>query len=184
MLGSEGRLGVVTRATVQRAAHMPEFEAFYGVFFHNWEQGAAAVREIAQAGIGVSMLRLSNAVETTTTLALAGKDDLVKWAERGLRAAGFGNERSLLVFGVTGTRRQASASAPRSIGNHPGAWRFDDRHNNRQDVEEVTFLFTLPAQHTLGGRLCPGYARDCRPLGERDGNSIGNPESHSGGFGK
>jgi alkyldihydroxyacetonephosphate synthase len=105
-LGSEGRLGVVTRATL-RVARLPEFEAFYGVFFHNWEQGAAAVRDIAQAGICVSMLRLSNATETATTLAMAGKNELVKWAERGLRAAGFGNERSLLIFGVTGTRRQA-----------------------------------------------------------------------------
>ncbi len=54
------------------------------------------------------MLRLSNALETTTTLALSGQDDLVKWAGRGLRAVGFGDERSLLVFGVTGTRRQAA----------------------------------------------------------------------------
>ncbi len=107
VLGSEGRLGVVTRATL-RVRRLPEFEAFYGVFFHDWEQGAAAVREIAQAGVGVSMLRLSNAMETTTTLALAGKDDLVRWAERGLRAVGFGSERSLLVFGVTGTRRQVT----------------------------------------------------------------------------
>ena len=107
LLGSEGRLGVVTRATL-RVRHIPEFEAFYGVFFHNWEQGTTAVREIAQAGTRVSMLRLSNAEETTTTLALAGKDELVKWAERGLRAVGFGDERSLLVFGVTGTRRQAT----------------------------------------------------------------------------
>jgi alkyldihydroxyacetonephosphate synthase len=106
ILGSEGRLGVVTKATL-RVRCLPEAEAFYGVFFRNWEQGAAAVREIAQAGIGVSMLRLSNAMETTTTLALAGKDDLVKWAERGLRAGGFDSERLLLVFGVTGTRRQA-----------------------------------------------------------------------------
>ena len=47
-------------------------------------------------------------METATTLALAGKDDLVKWAGRGLRLIGFDNERSLLVFGVTGTRRQAT----------------------------------------------------------------------------
>jgi alkyldihydroxyacetonephosphate synthase len=107
LLGSEGRLGVVTHATL-RVRHLPEFEAFYGVFFHNWEQGASAVRLIVQAGVGVSMLRLSNATETTTTLALSGQDDLVKWAERGLRVVGFGNERSLLVFGVTGTRRQAT----------------------------------------------------------------------------
>jgi alkyldihydroxyacetonephosphate synthase len=54
------------------------------------------------------MLRMSNAMETTTTLALSGQDALVKWAGRGLRAVGFGDERGLLVFGVTGTRRQAT----------------------------------------------------------------------------
>ena len=107
LLGSEGRLGVVTRATL-RVRRYPEFEAFYGVFFHNWEQGTNAVRQITQAGVGVSMLRMSNAMETTTTLALSGQDALVKWAGRGLRAVGFGNERALLVFGVTGTRRQAT----------------------------------------------------------------------------
>ena len=107
VLGSEGRLGVLTQATL-RVRPLPEFEAFYGVFFRNWEQGANAVRQIAQAGVGVSMLRMSNAIETTTTLALSGQDDLVKWAGRGLGALGYGNERALLVFGVTGTRRQAS----------------------------------------------------------------------------
>jgi alkyldihydroxyacetonephosphate synthase len=107
LLGSEGRLGVVTRATL-RVQNVPESEAFYGVFFHNWEQGVSAVRAIVQAGVGVSMLRLSNAMETTTTLALSGRDNLVRWAERGLRTVGFGDERTLLVFGVTGTRRQAA----------------------------------------------------------------------------
>src|SRR5664280_1604281 len=58
VLGSEGRLGVVTRATL-RVRRFPEFEAFYGVFFHNWQEGAAAVRQIAQVGVGVSMLRMS-----------------------------------------------------------------------------------------------------------------------------
>jgi alkyldihydroxyacetonephosphate synthase len=114
ILGSEGRLGVVTRAAV-RVRPFPQIEAFYGVFFHDWEQGSAAVREIAQAGIGVSMLRLSNPLETSTTLALAGKDTLIKWAERGLRAAGFGDERSLLIFGVTGTRRQAMQARLESL---------------------------------------------------------------------
>lgn len=122
ILGSEGRLGVVTRATV-RVRRTPEYESFHAAFFHHWEQGAEAVRKIVQAGIQVSMLRLSNAMETTTTLALSGKDDLVKWADRGLRTAGYGDERSLLIFAVTGTRRQARQTyhlAGRIIQAHGG----------------------------------------------------------------
>lgn len=116
ILGSEGRLGVITRAIV-RVRPAPEAEGFYGVFFHTWEAGVAAVRAIAQAGVGVSMLRLSDALETETTLRLAGHENLVAWAERGLRLAGYGSERCLLLFGVTGervatefARRQAEAA--------------------------------------------------------------------------
>ncbi len=122
VLGSEGRLGLVTRATV-RVRRLPEAEAFYGVFFHNWEEGVAAVREIAQAGIGVSMLRLSNAMETAITLALAGRDELVRWAGRGLRLAGYAGGRALLVFGVTGTLREtieARSAALQILRAHGG----------------------------------------------------------------
>ncbi len=103
ILGSEGRYGIITRATV-RVQKLPEIEAFYGIFFHDWTSGAQAVREIVQAGIPVSMLRLSNAVETDTTLRLSGKDQLVGIAKRGLNLIKYGDERSLLVLGVTGDR--------------------------------------------------------------------------------
>jgi alkyldihydroxyacetonephosphate synthase len=106
VLGSEGRLGIITRAVV-RVRPLPQVEDFYGVFFHNWETGADAVRAIAQAAIPVSMLRLSDAQETVTTLALSGKDSLVTWADRGLRFARYGPERCLLVLGVTGEREAA-----------------------------------------------------------------------------
>ena len=43
VLGSEGRLGVVTQAKV-RVRRLPEVEAFFGVFFPSWEQGSDAVR--------------------------------------------------------------------------------------------------------------------------------------------
>ncbi|MFH1909386.1 MAG: FAD-binding oxidoreductase [Chloroflexota bacterium] len=122
ILGSEGRLGVVTRATL-RVRRVPETETFHAAFFHDWEQGIAALREIAQNGIGVSMLRLSNAMETTTTLALAGKDDLVKWVDRGLRTLRYGEARCLLIFGVTGSQqmtRQAYRLASGVIRCHGG----------------------------------------------------------------
>ncbi|GAB4471176.1 MAG: FAD-binding oxidoreductase [Anaerolineales bacterium] len=115
VLGSEGRLGILTRAIV-RVRPLPETEAFYGVFFPQWESGVQAVRSLVQEGIGLSMLRLSNAVETQSTLALSGKDRLLPWIERGLTAFGYGQARCLLIFGVTGRRtsvgrlaRQASA---------------------------------------------------------------------------
>jgi len=102
VLGSEGRLGVITRAVV-RVRPLPERESFFGIFFHDWEAGAEAVRAAAQADLAVSMLRLSDAQETETTLALSGKDRLVAWADRGLRLLRYGSPRCLLVLGVTGS---------------------------------------------------------------------------------
>lgn len=126
ILGSEGRLGIITEASV-RIRPLPEYEAFYGVFFPNWEQGSQAVRQIAQEGVGLSMMRLSNARETETTLALSGKDTLVKWAERGLGLLGYGPEQCLLVFGVTGkseackqARRRALSIARKNGGLYTG----------------------------------------------------------------
>ena len=103
LLGSEGRYGIITRAVV-RVQRLPEDEDFHAVFFHDWSSGAQAVREITQADIPVSMLRLSNAQETEVTLALSGKDHLVGLADRGLRLFKYNADRALLIFGVTGTR--------------------------------------------------------------------------------
>lgn len=103
LLGSEGRLGVITQAQV-RVRRLPEAESFFGVFFPSWEQGLDAVREIVQSEILVSMLRLSNPLETETTLILSGKS-WAGMADRGLRTFGYGDARCLLIFGVTGSRK-------------------------------------------------------------------------------
>jgi alkyldihydroxyacetonephosphate synthase len=114
VLGSEGRLGVLTHAVV-RVRPLPQTESFAAVFFHDWESGAAALRQMAQERVAVSMLRLSDAAETETTLALSGRDRLVAWADRGLRAAGYGPARCLLLYGVTGGRRQAAAAERQAL---------------------------------------------------------------------
>jgi len=101
ILGSEGRLGVITQASI-RIRHLPQAEAFYGIFFHDWESGVEAVRQIVQTGVPISMARLSNPRETDTTLKLSGKDNLVTWADRGLRLLAYDQERCLLIYGVTG----------------------------------------------------------------------------------
>ncbi|MGZ6346175.1 MAG: FAD-binding oxidoreductase, partial [Anaerolineales bacterium] len=100
ILGSEGRMGVITQAKV-KLRRVPEAEEFYGVFFPTWEQGVQAVRQVAQEEIPVSMLRLSNPQETETTLFLSGKP-WIGAADKGLRLIGYGGSRCLLVFGATG----------------------------------------------------------------------------------
>jgi len=108
-LGSEGRYGVITRATM-RIQPLPEVEGFFGAFFRDWNSGLSAVRKIAQTNISVSMLRLSDAAETEITLVLSGKDKLVSWASRGLRLLGFDADRCLLIYGVTGDHNSVNCA--------------------------------------------------------------------------
>ncbi len=115
LLGSEGRLGIITQASM-RVRPLPEVERFYGVFFTDWLAGEEAVREIVQARVPVSMLRLSDAQETEITLALSDKDALVGWADRGLRLLHYGPQRSLLIFAVTGEARMAARAHRQAIG--------------------------------------------------------------------
>jgi len=103
VLGSEGRLGIITEATV-RVTPLPEREKFHAVFFPNFELGRTAVREISQSGLPLSMMRLSTAVETTTTLALAGHERLIGTLESLLALRGVGDEKCMLMLGFTGGR--------------------------------------------------------------------------------
>lgn len=115
VLGSEGRLGILTQATV-RISRLPEHEAFHAVFFPDWERALTAVRELAQARLPLSMLRLSNAVETSTTLTLAGHARLVRLLEGWLRLRGCAGGKCMLMLGVSGPKAQALSSLRAALG--------------------------------------------------------------------
>jgi alkyldihydroxyacetonephosphate synthase len=68
------------------------------------------------------MLRLSDARETETTLKLAGRERILAWADRVLSTIGYRDERCLMIFGVTGGRRDAAFTRRRvkSISRHYG----------------------------------------------------------------
>ena len=106
VLGSEGRIGILTEATV-RVSKLPAYEAFHAVFFPDWDSASAAVREVAQARLPLSMLRLSNPLETQTMLALAGHKKLVGALETYLRWRGCGEGKCMLMVGVSGAKAQA-----------------------------------------------------------------------------
>ncbi len=108
VLGSEGRIGILTRATM-RVTRLPEREMFLGTFLPSWEEGERATRELAQGRLGLSMTRLSNAVETQATLQLAGGGRAVGWLERYLSLRGCRDDKVFLLIGLTGGSAQVEA---------------------------------------------------------------------------
>lgn len=105
VMGSEGRLGVITDVDV-RITPLPEHESFHVAFAKNWEQAEALVRSLVQSRLPLSMLRLSNAIETYTQLVLAGHKSQVAWLERYLRLRGIGEGKCMITFGVTGAHKE------------------------------------------------------------------------------
>jgi alkyldihydroxyacetonephosphate synthase len=81
ILGSEGRLGIITEVKV-RVTPAAAKEQFYVVFFPDWERARTAARQLVQRKVPLSMLRLSNPVETETQLALAGHAGQIAMLEK------------------------------------------------------------------------------------------------------
>lgn len=126
VMGSEGRYGLLTEATM-RVRPLPQSEDFHAVFFPDWTSAIEAVRAMVQADLPLSMLRLSNEIETETQLRLAGHADLIKWLQRYLGLRGIAEGKCMLMIGVTGSlvearrmRRDALALAKRYRGVHVG----------------------------------------------------------------
>ena len=68
VLGSEGRLGIITEATVH-VHRLPERRTILGYLFPSWADGLAAMNEIAAAEATPSVTRVSDAPETRFSFA-------------------------------------------------------------------------------------------------------------------
>lgn len=126
ILGSEGRLGILTSATV-RVSALPEREAWHAVFFRTWTDALAATRQLAQASLPLVMLRLATPAETETMLAFAGRPRVVAALDTYLRVRGARSDRCLLLAGFAGSaplvasaRRMALDIARSAGGIHVG----------------------------------------------------------------
>lgn len=85
--GSEGRLGVITEATL-RVRPLPEAEDGLGVLLPGWAAGLEVCRELLQTGVPPEVLRLSDPTETAfafTLLALSPLAERVRRLLFGLR---------------------------------------------------------------------------------------------------
>lgn len=120
VLGSEGRLGILTEAVLRAAPH-PEVEGMQAWALPAWPDAVEAVRRLVQARPGLSLLRLSTPAETRTLLAFADKPAQTRALSAYVRARRMPPGWVLVLTGVAGRRRTAkaaSAEAGAILGSH------------------------------------------------------------------
>ena len=122
VLGSEGAFGVITSVTV-RVRPAPAVRVYDGWRFESFAEGSAALRQLAQAGVAPTVLRLSD--ENETAINLAQPDDVGgESSGGGLMVAGFeGDAEAVAARRDVVTRRLAAAggsAAGRGAGSGLG----------------------------------------------------------------
>ena len=105
MMGTEGRAGIFT-VVKMRVQHQPEEELFKVAFMPNWEVGKEVLRQAVQKNIRLSMLRLSNAVETDAHLHLGTTPSQFLAISTYLKACGLSSDKVMLTYGVSGDKAQ------------------------------------------------------------------------------
>ena len=105
MMGTEGRAGIFTEVKM-RVQSQPEEELFKVAFLPNWEAGKEVLRQAVQKNVRLSMLRLSNAVETDAHLHLGTTPSQFMAISTYLKARGLSSEKVMLTYGVSGDKAQ------------------------------------------------------------------------------
>ena len=121
ILGSEGRLGIISEATIQ-VRRLPAQRTLLGYLFPTFAAGLVAMREIAHSEHSVSISRVSDANETQFSFATRTAPSLLDRAQSAAlrlyltRRLGWDSERMCLSFiGYEGSARHVTAQR-RAVG--------------------------------------------------------------------
>jgi alkyldihydroxyacetonephosphate synthase len=121
ILGSEGRLGIITEATVH-VRRIPERRTILGYLFPTFVAGLAAMQDLAASEHSASITRVSDATETQFSFAMRVRPTFVdKLQSRALRIflrrrLGFELDQMCLSFiGYEGSNRHVAAQR-RAVG--------------------------------------------------------------------
>jgi alkyldihydroxyacetonephosphate synthase len=121
VLGSEGRLGIITEATVH-VRRIPEQRTILGYLFPTFADGLAAMRDLAASDYAVSVTRVSDAAETQFSFAMRVAPTLVEKLQSAAlktyvrRRLGFDpNQMCLSFIGYEGGNRHVTAQR-RAVG--------------------------------------------------------------------
>jgi alkyldihydroxyacetonephosphate synthase len=119
ILGSEGRLGIITEATVQ-VHRLPEQRTILAYLFPSWRAGLAAMRDVAASEARVSVTRVSDEDETAFSFATTKRGSVSSRLQTQAlklflrKRKGFDTDRMCLSFiGFEGTA--ATVKADRAL---------------------------------------------------------------------
>jgi alkyldihydroxyacetonephosphate synthase len=119
ILGSEGRLGIITEATVQ-VHRLPEQRTILAYLFPSWRAGIAAMHDVAESDARVSVTRVSDEDETAFSFATTKRGSVSSRLQTQAlklflrKRKGFDTDRMCLSFiGFEGTA--ATVKADRAV---------------------------------------------------------------------
>jgi alkyldihydroxyacetonephosphate synthase len=125
VLGSEGRLGVITRASV-RVRQRPEAMRVEALIVGGWEEGTEAARQLLQEGVPLGMLRLSDPPETAVAMTVGLASNRFAPLVRGwLRLRGLEQRGCLMLLGASGSVDSVHTTFERTrsiLRRFPNVW--------------------------------------------------------------
>jgi len=115
VLGSEGRLGIITEATIH-VHRLPQRRVILGYLFPSWGDGIAAMRDLAASDVSPALTRVSDAPETAFSLATRKTQSVldrlksIALSQYLRRRRGFDQQAMCLSFvGYEGSERHVAA---------------------------------------------------------------------------